>query len=513
MFEIRLYKFNKKPNSTAIPSIVGSRYNCSMKTVSSLLAPVIDIADTKGTGEIPLFNYAYIKDFDRYYFIDDVSWSQGIWSISMHVDVLASFRDDIMNSRQYVLRSASNANLYLPDMVYTTYVDGSHYRKSAVVNTVYRYRPLDGTWISASYFDRTISDGCVCIGVVTGTLTGITYYTMSTSAFQTFLNKAFNLTPSNMSDLQTGTANAVFDPIQYITYVRWFPVAPLATTKDPEVTSISIGAEPVTFTDMTDLPRQWSGGTVQRFRFNVSLPVHPDSTVYPYLKMSPFSEYSLNFQPFGNIPLDSTKLMGYDSVTCQWDVDYCTGTCRLNIFAGGTDSDALIYTEVADYGVVLPISTLKMDWKAGLAMSAMTWLKTNTLMGSSDEPVLRQLIAEGSVSQADLDAAGVTIGNTNLLDKIMDATGAALGTVATKGTAGSFLSYNAGGPYVSLWYLKQTAHDNDRYGSPLCRNTRLDQLSGFCLCSNATVTFSTKNPISNEQNSIFRYLNSGVYLE
>ena len=226
--------------------------------------------------------------------------------------------------------------------------------------------------------------------------------------------------------------------------------------------------------------------------------------------MSPFSEYSLNFQPFGNIPLDSTKLMGHSSLTVEWTVDYCTGTTILNIYAGSSD---LIYTETADYGVELPISTLKMDWKAGLAMSAMTWLKNNTLMGSSDEPVLRQLIAEGAVTQADLDAAGVTIGNTNLLDKIMDATGAALGTVATKGSSGSFLSYNSGGPFVSLWYMKQTAHDNDRYGSPLYTAVRLDQLDGFCLCSNAVVTYVEKNPMAAEQLSVIRYLNSGIYLE
>lgn len=511
MFTIRLYNFNKKPNSTAVPVIAGTQYQCTMKTVSSLLSPVIDIADTKGTGAIPLFNYAYIADFGRYYFIDDVSWSQGIWSLSMHVDVLGSFKEDIENSRQYVIRSASSSNGYIPDTVYNTYVDGAHYIESAEVTVVQRQSLVDGSWSNVSYFDRTLAQGTVAVGVVTGTLTGITYYTMSTACFQRFLNKVFTLTPSNMTDLQTGTANAVFDPIQYITYVKWFPVSPLPTLKDPSVTTIAVGGQTVSVSDdMTDLPRQWSGTSTQTFRFTVTLPVHPNAAAYPYLKMSPFSEYALNFQPFGNIPLDSTKLMGYTYITVKWKVDYCTGTVILYIYAGADD---LIYTETSDYGVTLPISTLKMDWKAGLAMSAMTWLKNNTLMGSTDEPVLRQLIAEGSVTQADLDAAGVTIGNTSLLDKIMDATGAALGTVATKGSAGSFLSYNSGGPFVTLWYLKQTPHDVDRYGEPLCANVRLDSLSGFCLCSNAAVNYAVKYPMNAEQLSILRYLNTGVFLE
>ena len=511
MFTIRLYNFNKKPNSTAVPRIVGTRYDCTMSSVSSLLTPVIDVTDPKDTGAIPLYNYAYIPDFQRYYFIDDISWSQGIWTLTMHADVLASFKNDIMNSRQYVIRSASQSNAYLPDTVYTTYINGSHYIESPKVTAVQRQSLVDGSWSSVSYFDRTMADGCVCVGVVTGTLTGITYYTMSTTCFQRFLNKAFILTPSNMTDLQPRTANTLYDPLQYITYVRWFPVSPMPTLKDPKVTSISLGGEPISLNDdMTDLPRQWAGTSTQTFRFTITLPVHPNASTYPYLKMAPFSEYALNFQPFGNIPLDSTKLMGYSSITAKWKVDYCTGTVILYIYAGSSD---LVYTETAEYGVPIPISTLKMDWKVGLAMSAMTWLKNNTLMGATDEPVLRQLIAEGSVTQADLDAAGVTIGNTNLLDKIMDITGAALGTVATKGSAGSFLSYNSGGPFVTLWYLKQTAHDIDRYGAPLCDDVRLDSLSGFCLCSNAVVNYSDKYPMNAEQISILRYLNTGVYLE
>ena len=511
MFDIYLYKFNKKPNSTALPPGSGSRYECVMKTVSSLLSPVIDIADTKQTGKIPMYNYAYIADFDRYYFIDDVSWTQGIWSISMHVDVLASFKEDIENSHQYVIRSASQSNPYIPDTAYQTYIDTSgSYEVKVLANSVQRYHSTTLAWQNVAYFGIPIAHGMVCVGVVSGTVTGVTYYAMTMSSFSEFLRKAFTLVPSHMTDLDTGTANALYGPIQYITYCRWFPVMALSANLGPEVQTINIGADPVTLAQPNSAYQMTALG-VEKYRFNIDLPMHPDAVTYPYTRLSPFSEYSLNFHPFGNIPLDTTKMMDASRLTVNWSVDFCTGQCILEVRSNAAHS-GLIYTETTDYGVPLPISALHMDWKAGLAMSAMTWLKTNTPMGSSDEPVLRQLIAEGSVTQADLDAAGVTLGNTNLMDKMMNVTGAALGNVVTKGSSGSFLSYNAGLPYIYLWYVKQAAHDNARYGSPLCRNVRLNTLSGFCLCSNATVTYN-KNPVSDEQSSVVRYLNSGVYLE
>ena len=511
MFTIRLYNFNKKPNSTAVPVIAGTQYQCTMKTVSSLLSPVIDIADTKGTGAIPLFNYAYIADFGRYYFIDDVSWSQGIWSLSMHVDVLASFKEDIENSRQYVIRSASQSNPYIPDTVYQTYIDTSgSYEEEALANSVQRYNSTTLAWQNVTYFDRPIANGMVCVGVVSGTVSGVTYYAMTVSSFSQFLQKAFTLVPSNMTDLDTGTANAVYGPIQYITYCRWFPVMALSANLGTEVQTINIGADPVTLTAPNSAYQMTALG-VEKYRFNIDLPLHPDAVTYPYTRLSPFSEYSLNFQPFGNIPLDTTKMMDASRLTVNWSVDFCTGQCILEVRSNAAHS-GLIYTETADYGVPMPISALQLDWKAGLAMSGLTWLKS-TPLGQQKTTYTDYSQAYTNPDTGRSYAPAVTLDNTKVIDQMMDVIGAGMGNVVTKGSAGSFLSYNAGKPYIYLWYVKQADHDTARYGAPLCKEVRLDSLSGFCICSNATVSFAIKYPMSDEYAAICMYLNSGIYLE
>lgn len=510
MFIIKLFKFNKKPNSTAVPVSAGTSYSCTMKTVSSLLSPVIDIADTKQTGAIPLYNYAYIADFDRYYFIDDVSWSQGIWSLSMHVDVLGTFRNDIMNSRQYVIRSASRSNPYIPDTAYQTYIDSSgSYLKQTLTNQVQRYNSQTDTWTSLNYFNRSISDGCVCIGVVSGTVTGVTYYIMRTSSFQYILNELFNLVPSDMTDVSSGVGNAIYDPMQYITYCRWFPVMPMAGNLGGSTTSMSVGGYSISYSQDLFIYKM-TGLGVEKYRFNIDLPQHPNAANYPYLRLSPFSEYSLNFQPFGNIPLDTTKMMDASRLTVQWSVDFCTGQCILEILSNASHK-GLIYTETSDYGVPMPISSLVMDWKAGLAMSGLTWLKSTDL--GQQKTVYTDYSQTSYSSTGQVMHPAVTIDNTKIIDQMMNVVGAAMGNVVTKGSAGSFLSYNAGAPYVYLWFTRQSEHDTDRYGAPLCEKVRLDTLSGFCICSNATVTFTQKNPILEEYTNVCVYLNSGVYLE
>lgn len=64
------------------------------------------------------YNYMYISEFDRYYYIDDISTIRnGLWSISATVDVLMSFKNDILSSRVIVdkIENESEANLYLDD--------------------------------------------------------------------------------------------------------------------------------------------------------------------------------------------------------------------------------------------------------------------------------------------------------------------------------------------------------------------------------------------------------------
>lgn len=67
-------------------------FSGSLKDETSVIAPVVMMEIENPTG----FNYAYIPEFGRYYFIRDmVSVRTGLWKISMQVDVLQSFQNYI----------------------------------------------------------------------------------------------------------------------------------------------------------------------------------------------------------------------------------------------------------------------------------------------------------------------------------------------------------------------------------------------------------------------------------
>lgn len=531
MFTIKLFKFNKKTNSTKRPTNVGDTFTCNIKSVSSILDPVIDIVDKTGENKIPLYNYAYISEFKRYYFITDITYNIGVWTLSLSVDVLASFRDGVLDSDQYVLRSSS---LYDPDIVDTLYLskNTSYWDKCKVskyegitgyANGV-RYRNVNSSLsgLVSNYFNTPLSSGMFLIGVVGNNATGVDYYAMSYTLFKELINKVFTLIPSDMPDVSSGIANAIYDPIQYLTSCRWYPEI-TAININNATSSLKVGAYTVTLSGSV-YPLE--ADRIPEFYIEIDIPRHPEEASYPYMNLSPFSEYNLYFQPFGNIAIDSTKIYGSEKLTVTWTVDYATGLAHLKIKPYGYvyDNEAIIFDSMCDYGVSIPISSLVMDWKAGAMLSGMNWIKDKinnyTSSRSSDNSSTPSIM--NNPQYANAVNAGIQItqksvsstSNTNLLNSAMDVLGSALGQVHTSGEIGSFLSYNAGLPYIYAFFYTQVDHDNARFGRPYYRRSRLSNMQGYCLCSNAYINFSNNlNPTVDEYNSIISLLNSGVYIE
>ena len=60
-----------------------------------------------------LSNYAYIPNFKRYYFITGIEiLSKTLVAVSMHVDVLESFKSDILAGTVHITESSNTDNYY-----------------------------------------------------------------------------------------------------------------------------------------------------------------------------------------------------------------------------------------------------------------------------------------------------------------------------------------------------------------------------------------------------------------
>lgn len=78
--------------------------------------PKIALRFTNDADILKAYNYVYIKELKRYYYIDSVNTEGRIIVYNCRCDVLMSFKSDILSSNQYVLRQETKYhNPYLYD--------------------------------------------------------------------------------------------------------------------------------------------------------------------------------------------------------------------------------------------------------------------------------------------------------------------------------------------------------------------------------------------------------------
>lgn len=84
-----------------------------LKRDTSILRPVLLVNSVQN---IYTYNYMYISEFGRYYFIDDIrSVNNNMWEISAHVDVLETYSSQILANTAVLKRQEKKFNLYLDD--------------------------------------------------------------------------------------------------------------------------------------------------------------------------------------------------------------------------------------------------------------------------------------------------------------------------------------------------------------------------------------------------------------
>ena len=111
---------NSSPNEKIGKSLdTGVNFdNCTLKDVTSIFKPIVQI--NSSNSDIPTYNYMYIPNFNRYYFIDDiVSVHNNLWEISAHVDVLETYKNDILGNSAILENTekvGNNMYLYDPDI-------------------------------------------------------------------------------------------------------------------------------------------------------------------------------------------------------------------------------------------------------------------------------------------------------------------------------------------------------------------------------------------------------------
>ena len=95
---------------------IGSDITGTLREDCSIIDPVIAI---EGLTDLSV-NYAYITEFGRYYYINNIVCRGKLFELHMHVDVLKTYAGGIRGNKAVVARQQNEYNLYLTDGVFKT---------------------------------------------------------------------------------------------------------------------------------------------------------------------------------------------------------------------------------------------------------------------------------------------------------------------------------------------------------------------------------------------------------
>lgn len=119
MASINLYICSDENNKITKNNLSGlKQYTGVFRDEVNVMTPVFQI---ETTDNLSGYNYAYIADFGRYYFVKDIkAVRNGLWEFSLAVDVLMSYKTQIMALTAVIRRNSNLFNLYINDNNYMT---------------------------------------------------------------------------------------------------------------------------------------------------------------------------------------------------------------------------------------------------------------------------------------------------------------------------------------------------------------------------------------------------------
>lgn len=482
---VTFYSFAKRENGTKRPDAGSGTTNSNvmLKQPTSIMEPVIRVKMYPGADPVG-FNYCYIPDFERYYWVADwVSEPGYIWVAQLVEDVLATWKPAIGSSTQYILRSSHSSDGYIVDMMYPTFAS----------RTLSVHR---GTRLPYDNLGPQPNTYCYVVGIVNddnaytpARIGAVTYYAFTpegmTALMQALMDPGtltgFNAATDNISD---PVFKSLYDPIQYIVSCMFCPITPLTRGTPPS--TLKVGLWNVTLSSGVDYVNL---NGIPANTLSVTIPKHPQAaTRGAYLNQAPFSQYALDFRPFGYIPIPAEKLANYSTLYLWVQFDPVAGIGRLKVCVDNQYSD-VIYTQTAMIGVPIQLAQMSRDY-IGAA---------SNLIGGI-----------GGV------AAGLGMGNVPgaIMSGVSAIGNAALGMVPethTQGANGSFAEIQDSRVSLYVWFTPIVDEDNEDRGRPLCKKGVISSYPGFLMIAEPDIAINEAT--ADEMARIKSYMTNGFFYD
>lgn len=465
-FTVRLYTLKKRDNSTKQPTGNGTEFSCILKSGSGIMRPTISI-DLGKTLDPSQYNYAYIPTYNRYYFIEEWYFDRALWTASMKVDVLATYKTDIGNANLYIMRCASEHDGNIIDTLYPA-KSGSSFASDVKTNP----------WTSAeTYVIGVVSQDARCGSLI--------HYAMGRASFTAICQWLLSdvVTTDNgfkIEDCSLELQRSLVEPLQFIKSCVLLPVSINDT-----ISSVSPNPHVVVYgweTEEGGKVLDENTAIVKTFTFNIQK--HPDTNSRGnYVNSAPFTSITLTVPPFGVFDIDTSVTCNASTLTATIRLDQITGKGTLTVECNG-----IVLNRIeAQIGIPISMSSVTRDYLGAVS-------NVGGAIGG---------MAEGFLTGG---LAGGVVGGLSGIGNAIQSLQARANTIGTTGSYGSLI----GDFKLDHQFFRPIADDNTHNGRPLCAKRVINTLSGYIIVQDGDVSI---NGTSTEDAQIRQYLETGFYYE
>lgn len=457
--QITLYSFNKRINSTKIVDVSGTTVDFTYKDESDIYNPIIELSyDINGN------NINYAKIDNRYYFINSVDTVRmNLWRVHLKIDLLASFKQHILNTKAFVRFSTNKYNL---DLIDSRIVTSGKWNDEVVTTPLPNYSE-DGMFVFS-----VISNAGDASGFATN----------------------FILTPAELNALVVKLLEAdgwdevvqwVTNPMEAIVSCWWLPfnVTNMFAMAEKEITigKYATGIRGKVINNRGFKP------------FYQGLYINIPFGYSDFRNLEPYTTIKLYLPFVGYIDIDTSDVYNSSQLYIQYGIDILTGNIQYIIKPASENS-------VGDV-IATASGSVRLDLPVGQVQSA-----TGTILAG----------IAGGVASLGLMASGMVFAGMTSAAYALTATLQRRQTFQNGGFQGSTFTNGLGdGRHIALYLRYRDTNDtpeNMRYtiGGLSAKVLSLSECSGYVLTENASVTIPGYYEATSQINSM---LNGGIFIE
>lgn len=296
-------------------------------------------------------NYAYIPEFNRYYFINDIiSVRKNIWQLVMNVDVLMSYKDHILKLDAFVTRNEFKFNPLVKDDLVSYYYD----------KEVSEYIPTKGSKVNTTFdtyktYNKNCVLSCISFNVITAgndinPPSGTTLPKIKQYQYEEMFSETCYIMPMYKINY---VSYRVLKSDNLGSFVKSIVVYPFDLESKGEEVIVYVGDEAITTLNQEETEYVYANYAkykVSNYYVIADFTISGDS----FLDIEPYTMYELFLPYYGWVTLSANQILNHRLIV-YYTIKVEDGSA--NVYVYDTTDNKTIFTSTCQLGIRIGLST------------------------------------------------------------------------------------------------------------------------------------------------------------